>query len=292
MKKMKLLRAITRGIPHCFGEILPKLYPPTPYWLRRVIRIYSRANPPMFYSVKQDMGDCRTRGSALPQRFAQEGLLRRRIIFLVLSFFIGMFFFSRVNSAVLSTVRIAYVDIEKVFNGFKETKAAKEKISEEIRLRKENIIRLEAEIRRLEKKLNGGPIVLTGLLDGPDILTGLIEEKQVGDNSIDEEFGNEERPPATDTKIALSTGTTRAADIKLLEKKKKELSDISQNVQDDFLYMEENIRKKILGQIYDIIEEIAEAEGYNIIISRENILYSKEENVDLTDEVIKRLNKD
>jgi Skp family chaperone for outer membrane proteins len=119
----------------------------------------------------------------------------------------------------------------------------------------------------------------------------LIEEKQVGDNSIDEEFGNEERPPATDTKIALSTGTTRAADIKLLEKKKKELSDISQNVQDDFLYMEENIRKKILGQIYDIIEEIAEAEGYNIIISRENILYSKDENVDLTDEVIKRLNK-
>jgi Skp family chaperone for outer membrane proteins len=215
----------------------------------------------------------------------------KKIIFFVLAFFIVMFFFSSVNSAVLSTVRIAYVDIEKVFDGYKETKAAKEKISEELRLRKEKVIRLEAEIRKLEKKLNGGPAVLTGLVGNPDVLTGLIEEAQVGGNSIDEEFGNEEPSPPSDSTIASSTGTSKAADIKLLEKKKEELSDISQNVQDDFLYMEENIRKKILGQIYDIIEEISEAEGYNIIISKENILYSKDEGIDLTDEVIKRLNK-
>jgi Skp family chaperone for outer membrane proteins len=182
-------------------------------------------------------------------------------IFSLFNFF--PFTFPEVRAVMLSSERIAYVDIDRVFDEYKGTKQAKEKMEREIKMRRSEIARLEQEIRNLEvasrEKERVEPVPTTGLAgeEGVGVSTGAVAPK-----------------PRPEEVIRLNKERLN----KTLGETKKELA-----------RLEKETTHQVLGKIYDVIKEIAQAEGYAIVLDKKNILYSEMEN-DLTEKVIQRLN--
>jgi len=182
--------------------------------------------------------------------------------FLLISIFSLFPFAPGVRAVMLSSERIAYVDIERVFAEYRGTKQAKMKMEKEIETRRSEIASLEKEIRDLEA---GSKTMETV---EPVTTTGLIEEG-----------------------VAISTvpAITGPAPEEVIRLKKERLNQTKEELQKEITKLEKEMTHQILGKIYDIIREIARAEGYAIVLDKKNILYSEMEN-DLTEKVIKRLN--
>jgi Skp family chaperone for outer membrane proteins len=162
----------------------------------------------------------------------------------------------------LSSERIAYVDIDRVFDEYKGIKQAKEKMERKIETKRGEIAKLEKEIRDLEvamrEKERIEPVPTTGLAEKEvEISTGPVIPK-----------------PLPEEVIRLNKEKLN----KMLKEMKKELAKL-----------EKDITRQILGKIYDVIREIAQTEGYAIVLDKKNILYSEIEN-DLTEKVIQKLN--
>jgi len=168
-----------------------------------------------------------------------------------------------VRAVMLSSERIAYVDIDRVFDEYKGTKQAKKKIEIENETRRREIATLEKEIRDLDvaskKKERVEPVPTSGLAgqEGLEISTAPVVTK-----------------PLTEEVIRL---------------KKEKLSKMVEKMGEELARLEKEITHQILGKIYDVIREIAQAEGYAIVLDKKNILYSEIEN-DLTEKVIQKLN--
>lgn len=182
-------------------------------------------------------------------------------IFSLCNFF--PFTFSEVRAVMLSSERIAYVDIDRVFDEYKGTKQAKEKIEREIKMRRSEIARLEQEIRNLEvasrEKERVAPVPTTGLAgeEGVGVSTGAVIPK-----------------PRPEEVIRLN---------------KERLNKTLGETKNELAKLEKEITHQVLGKIYDVIKEIAQTEGYAIVLDKKNILYSEMEN-DLTEKVIQKLN--
>ncbi len=74
--------------------------------------------------------------------------------------------------------------------------------------------------------------------------------------------------------------------------KKEELDDMVKEGEKEILKKEKEIKYQILGKIYDVIREIAKKEGYTVVLDKSNVLYSEKSADDLTEKVIKKLNKE
>ena len=184
------------------------------------------------------------------------------LFFLLFSIFSLFSFAPGVSAVMLSSERIAYVDIERVFAEYRGTKQAKMKMEKEIETRRSEIASLEKEIRDLE----AGSKTMERV--EPVTTTGLIEEG-----------------------VAISTvpAITGPAPEEVIRLKKERLNQTKEELQKELTKLEKEMTHQILGKIYDIIKEIARAEGYAIVLDKKNILYSEMEN-DLTEKVIKKLN--
>jgi len=188
---------------------------------------------------------------------------RISLFFFIFSlFYFFPFTLPDVRAVMLSSERIAYVDIDRVFDEYKSTKQAKEKMEREIETKRGEIAKLEKEIKDLEiamrEKERVEPVPTTGLAEKEvEISTGPVILK-----------------PLPEEVIRLSKEKLN----KMVKKMKKELANL-----------EKDITQQILGKIYDVIRKIAQAEGYAIVLDKKNILYSEIEN-DLTEKVIQRLN--
>ncbi len=215
----------------------------------------------------------------------------RKMIFkiMILSLFFSLLI-SPVKSAVLSSTRIAFVDIARVFNEYKGTKDAKKKVSEEIRIKREEIIMMEVGIKELEKKIAVTKVTLTGLVHDEDIMT--LEEYKLQFDTSSLKTENSEVIDSTDAiEVTASTDTVKLSEKELLVRKKKEIEDMIQNVKESLLDMEGIMKDRIMGHIYDMIKEVAEEEGYYIVLNKEDVLFSEEESIDLTEKIIQKLNE-
>lgn len=162
----------------------------------------------------------------------------------------------------LSSERIAYVDIEKVFNECKSTKQAKKKMEGEIETKRKKVAELERELRDLEVASREGEII------EPMPNTGLVGEE---------------------VEISTPIVVGKPLPEEVISVKKKELNETVEKMKEELTRLEKEITYQILGKIYDVIREIARDEGYAIVLDKKNILYSEMEN-DLTEKVIKKLN--
>jgi len=168
-----------------------------------------------------------------------------------------------VRAVMLSSERIAYVDIERVFDEYKGTKQAKEKIEREIKTRRSEIATLEKEIRDLELTSREKERV------EPVAVTGLAEKEKM--------------------EISTAPVVTKVLPEEEIRLKKKRLDELTATTEQDLAGLEKGITRQILGKIYDVVREIAQAEGYAVVLDKKNILYSEMDN-DLTEKVIKKLN--
>lgn len=189
---------------------------------------------------------------------------RISLFFFVFSlFYFFPFTLPDVRAVMLSSERIAYVDIDRVFDEYKGTKQAKEKMEREIETRKSEIAKLEKEIRDLEVAMREKERV------EPVPTTGLVGEEEV----------------------EISTGPviTKPLPEEIIRLNKEKLNKMVKKIKEELARLEKEITHQILGKIYDVIREIAQTEGYAIVLDKKNILYSEIEN-DLTEKVIQRLN--
>ncbi len=77
----------------------------------------------------------------------------------------------------------------------------------------------------------------------------------------------------------------------MLDAKEKKLGKLVNESKEFVAGKEKEYKYKILGRIYDTIQKIAMDEGYTIILEKELILFSRNESVDITAEVIKVINE-
>jgi hypothetical protein len=133
----------------------------------------------------------------------------------------------------------------------------------EIKIRRNEIDRLEKEIRDLEVTSNKGKEM------EPVPGTGLVGEEKV--------------------EISTAPAVTKPPPEEVIEVKKERLNEMIEKMKGELTGLEKEITHQILGKIYDVVREIAEVEGYAIVLDKKNILYSEMEN-DLTEKVISRLN--
>lgn len=181
---------------------------------------------------------------------------------------------------VLSTEKIGYIDIEKVFNEYKGTKRAKSELSEEIRDIKEEIMLIDKEIDDLEEKIR-------------DKSLSLIEEENP---SGDSEQENNQSDTATQSASESSQNEKGGGIAELREKidslrnEKAKLGNKLKTIKEDSFETDSKISHNIMGDIYDVVEEIALEEGYAIILNKKDIIYSRQD-TDITEEAIKRLNE-
>jgi len=181
---------------------------------------------------------------------------------------------------VLSTEKIGYIDIEKVFNEYKGTKRAKSELSEEIRDIKEEIMLIDKEIDDLEEKIR-------------DKSLSLIEEENP---SGDSEQENNQSDTATQSASESSQDEKRGGIAELREKidslknEKAKLGNKLKTIKEDSFKTDSKISHNIMGDIYDVVKEIALEKGYAIILNKKDIIYSRQD-TDITEEAIKRLNE-
>jgi Skp family chaperone for outer membrane proteins len=168
-----------------------------------------------------------------------------------------------VKAVMLSSERIAYVDIERVFDEYKSTKQVKKKMEAEIETRRSEIDRLEKEIKDLEVASKK-----TETIESVPI-TGLVGEEKV--------------------EISTAPVVTKPLPEEVIKLKKEKLTETVDKMKDELTRLEKEITHQVLGKIYDVVREIAQAEGYAIVLDKKNVLYSEMEN-DLTEKVIKKLN--
>jgi hypothetical protein len=121
-------------------------------------------------------------------------------------------------------------------------------------------------------------------------------EKEIRDLEVTSKKGKEMEPvPATglvgEEKVEISTApaVTKSPPEEVIEVKKERLNEMIEKMKGELTGLEKEITHQILGKIYDVVREIAEAERYAIVLDKKNILYSEMES-DLTEKVISRLN--
>ncbi len=163
-------------------------------------------------------------------------------------------------------LKIAYVDMEIIFQSYYKTITADEMIKKQTDIYKEYAINLEKERSTLETEFNA-----------------LRDDSQ--NIAFSDEVRDQKRNEAQ-TKFML------------LQEKKKDIQDYQQEKRANLRKQYEDQRAKIVKEISDFIKNIAEQEGYDIVIDSSGntlngipvLVYYKTE-LDITDTVVKTINK-
>ena len=142
--------------------------------------------------------------------------------------------------------RVGYVDMDRVFDEYTETRKASQELNKEITARRKEITKLENEIDTLREEL--------------------------------------------DTQEALLSKEERLKRAKEINQKILDLQKYVRDVEMDLARKEGAMTKKLITGILSVIKKVGEKEGYTLILRKDSILYGGE-GMDLTDEVVKALNK-
>ncbi|MCD6423724.1 MAG: OmpH family outer membrane protein [Elusimicrobia bacterium] len=195
--------------------------------------------------------------------FPHCSLLVTRPYLNLLFLFFNFSFLTFLHAERISTQRIAFVDVKKVYEKY----PLKELAEREIELKKENlkqkIKEIDEKIRQIEiKKMEQKtPIVSTGTV--PEVSTATLKTSTTTVKvDYDEEIFN-------------------------LKKQKEELS---RKTLSEIEALRKDYKMQLMGNIYDAIEKVARKRGFDVVVDKSDILYGLP-STDLTNEVLKYLEK-
>lgn len=222
-----------------------------------------------------------------------------------------------ITSAVtLATERVGFVDLERVFNQYPKTAEARKEIDTKRAILNENIKTREDEITELKNEFDVIVATITLYTDmqkGPGAATepeeqptvtmtlsaGISSTGTVTSSSIIESTA----PLSSPVSVVRSTPTIRFSEIAqrldACTKRKGELEKVIQEKRDATETYRETGEKEIqkleaaysynlLGDMYDLMCEIAKEQGCVVVFDKSSILYG-EPIADLTDVVIRKL---
>ncbi len=182
-------------------------------------------------------------------------------------------------SIMMTSNRMAYVDIEKVFNEIQEVRKAKEKLKYLIEEKKQIIGETERAIATVRNKISKA--VPSQEIS---VSTETIPSSEISAST--------EAAPSRMQQAMVRLPDFEMEELKkILDDKEKELKKLMEKSKQLIQGKEKEIKYKILGQIYVTIQDIAMDRGYTVIVDKEIILFSEETVEDVTDEVIRSLNE-
>ncbi|MFH1353266.1 MAG: OmpH family outer membrane protein [bacterium] len=187
--------------------------------------------------------------------------------------------FALLHAETISTQRLAFVDLDRIYEKFPMKALAEE----EIELKKEEFRRKLAEtdkkIRELELKQE---------LESREPEIALSTQTEVV-SSTQTEVASSTQPVSVAAPPDVSTETVKgfsiSEQISALKEERKELSEKAGSV---IKGMQSGYSVQIMGKIYDAIKEVADFHGYTVVINKSECLYGIPAS-DLTDEVLKKL---
>lgn len=202
---------------------------------------------------------------------------------------------SGARAMMVTSSRIAYVNIERVFSEMQGVEDARKKLKDLIEQRKMEIAETEDAIESIRSKMESKRMFA-------DTVVPPAERKKTEPVSVS--------TSAETADVETSTGTAENEDLeesretqtpdfmgeikeleKLLSDKEKDLERLMIESKRLLLRKEEELKHNIMGKIYDTIESVAREKGYTVILDKEVVLFSLESVNDITDEIIRKLDE-
>lgn len=158
--------------------------------------------------------------------------------------------------------KIAYVDMERIFQIYPQTQAAKEDYAKQLKKKKEQLAEKEAELREITSRLT----VLEATLKDMGGPAGTTPAEDAG-NSSPQSVNN------------LKTE---------LETKKAEFEDLRKRAASDLSTFQSQQSQMILGKIYQALKDVASEEQVAVVVDKSSILYG-DAAIDLTEKLQQRV---
>lgn len=188
--------------------------------------------------------------------------------------------FTLLYAEAISTQRIAFVDIDRIYERF-PMKALAEK---EIELRKEEYRR---KLEKVNKKIR--ELELKQALEVSAKEIALSARTEVILSTQTEVASSTQAVSAVAEKAEISTGTVKAPSIsEQISELKTEKKRLSKEAKDNIKNMSGEYSIQIMGRIYDAVKEVADFHGYTVVMNKSECLYGIP-STDLTDEVLEKL---
>jgi outer membrane protein len=175
--------------------------------------------------------------------FEEEVMRKQKLVVIIFLITLGLLW-GKVNADVY--VKVGYVDIPRILEGYKETQKATRMFGEGMRAKKEEIKEREKEIAELQRAFREQKIILSD------------REKRRREKEIDGKI--------------------------------KELEKFTKRVKEEFSVKERELAREIMREIYEVIKIVGIEGGYSLILEKRELLYGAED-LDLTEEILKRLNE-
>jgi Skp family chaperone for outer membrane proteins len=216
----------------------------------------------------------------------------------------------------MTSTRMAYVDIERVFNDIQEVRNAKDSLIKLIEDKKREIEETERAIASVRNKIKNNEISGDVQPEEDQIEKQSSEESQNLEETATQQTQenlpgeNQENQVPVETQNIQENRTQENAGTqeevekkgripdfeikefeKILAEKEKDLKKLMEDSKRLIKGKEKEFKYEILGKIYEAVQNIAVDKGYSVIVDKEVILFSEESVVDITDEVIRNLNE-
>jgi Skp family chaperone for outer membrane proteins len=165
-------------------------------------------------------------------------------------------------------LKIGYVDMDKIFQIYPQTQAAKEDYAKQLKKKRELLASKEAELRDVEGKIS--------------VLQSTLKEG-----------GSAATPPADGTSVdtaepAAAVGQNIVKMRDDLDARKAELVELRKQATADLAAFQAQQSQLILGKIYQALRDVAVEEQVAVVVDKSSILYG-DASIDLTDKLQQRV---
>jgi Skp family chaperone for outer membrane proteins len=160
--------------------------------------------------------------------------------------------------------KIGYVDIDKIFQIYPQTLAAKEDYAKQLKRKREQLSTKEKELSEIKEKLS----VLEATLKNMESPSG-----------ISGSTASASSPVQPQSFLTLKQD---------LENKKTEYEELRKQAATDLSVYEKQQSQIILGKIYQALKDLAQEEQISVVVDKNSVLYG-DATIDLTDRLQQRV---
>lgn len=165
--------------------------------------------------------------------------------------------------------KIAFVDLDKIFDIFPQTKNAKEDYANRLSKMREMLGDREKDIENLQNQINILETTLKDLNNQPSTSTETVTNQNASQSS--------------------GEGDNSVSNLKnQLETKKAELDELKKSSAQELQSFENQQNQIILGKIYRALKELASEEQVSLVVDKRDILYGSVD-IDLTEKLQERV---
>jgi Skp family chaperone for outer membrane proteins len=168
---------------------------------------------------------------------------------------------------------IGYVDMEKIFQIYPQTQAAKEDYAKQLKKKREQLAEKEAALAEIQSR---AAVLESTLKQGAPPAAPVVLDSSSTASSV----------PAVDP---LASAAQSLATMKRdLEDKKAEMEELRKQSAADLAAFEAQQSQLILGKIYQALRDVANEEQVTVVVDKSSILYG-DASIDLTDKLQQRV---